>query len=454
MVRSAGRRRAPAAALVVLAIGACGENSPLGELFKSESPYEEYLGTLRSAGLDQTALGRDWVRAGDQALARPVSARLPFRETGYCSPETPSAVAYRFELRRGRTLAIDISFDSARPARIFVDLFIQRDTNPPERVASLGTEDSSLSYDVRRDGTYLLRLQPELLRGGRWTVVERTRASLGFPVPGLGVQAVRSGFGADRDAGRRSHQGLDIFAPRGTPVIAIVDGYARASTNELGGNVIWLNDAMRGRTFYYAHLDRWAVDGGATVRTGDTVGFIGTTGNARTTPPHLHFGIYEGGPIDPLPFLAPDDPVPPAIDTSGGKWDEWVRVTAASAMLRSGAHRDADTLQRLQRGAVARVSAMSHRALRVILPDETTGYLDPQAVISAKRPLSRVALDSGTVLRESPANAAPVVERLTARISGDVLGRFGEFTLVRIPDAGTGWVTTHMMGFPPSCCQR
>lgn len=442
------------ALLILLAIAACGDSSPLGDLFKSESPYDEYLGTLQKAGLDGTALGRDWARAGEQALARPIPARLPFRETGYFPPETPSAVAYQLQLRRGRTLAIDIAFDTARPARIFVDLFIQRDTNPPERVTSLSAGDSSLTYDVRRDGTYLLRLQPELLRGGRWTVIERTRASLGFPVPGLGVQAVRSRFGAERDAGRRSHEGLDIFAPRGTPVIAIVDGYARASTNELGGNVIWLNDATRGRTLYYAHLDRWAVDGGANVQVGDTVGFIGTTGNARTTPPHLHFGIYENGAVDPLPFLAPDDSVPPAIDTTGGNWDRWVRVTPVSAMLRRGAHRDADSLFRLQRGAVARVSAISFRALRVALPDETVGYLDPRSVTSAERPLSRVPLDSGTVLRESPGAAAPAVEQLTARVLGDVLGRFGEFTLVRVPLAGTGWIATHMMGLPPSCCQR
>ena len=441
------------ALLVVLVACGCGKDTPLGELFHHESPYEEYVATLDRTGLDETALGEDWIRAGDQALTRAVSARLPFRETGYFPPETPAAVAYRLELRRGRTLAIDIGFDTARPGRIFVDLFIQRDTNPPERVASLGKEDSALSYDVRRDGTYLLRLQPELLRGGRWTVVERTLASLGFPVPGLGVQAVRSRFGAERDAGRRSHQGLDIFAPRGTPVIAIVDGYARASTNQLGGNVIWLNDATRGRTFYYAHLDRWAVDGGANVQVGDTLGFIGTTGNARTTPPHLHFGIYDGGPIDPLPFLAPDDSVPPAIDSSGS-WNRWVRVTPVSALLRSGAHRDADSVVRLPRGAVARVSARAHQSFRVVLPDQTIGYLDQLQVASAERPLSRVALDSGTVLREAPANSSPAVERFTSRVSGDVLGRFGEFTLVRVPVAGSGWVATHMIGLPPSCCQR
>jgi len=439
MVKATPWRRAPAVLLAMAAIDACGKGSPLGDLFKSESPYEEYLGALRGAGLDQTALGNDWVRSGERALAEPVPARLPFRETGYFSPETPAAVAYRLELRRGRTLTIDISFDTARPARIFVDLFIQRDTNPPERIASLGTQDSSLSYDVRRDGTYLLRLQPELLRGGRWTVVERTRASLGFPVPGLGVSAVKSRFGAERDAGRRSHQGLDIFAPRGTPVIAIVDGYARASTNELGGNVIWLNDATRGRTFYYAHLDRWAVDGGASVQRGDTVGFIGTTGNARTTPPHLHFGIYDGGPVDPFPFLAPDDPVPPPIVAPMEPRNQWVRVRAVRTELRSGPNKESAAIGVLARGGLARVSAATRGAYRVRLPDESAGYVDAATMTGIEQALTRIELDSGTVLRESPAGSAPAVDVLNATTGVEVLGEFSGFALVRLPDARLAW---------------
>jgi len=428
-----------AVAAALLAIAGCGEDTPLGDLFHHESPYEEYVATLDRNGLDETALGQDWIRAGEQALTRAVSARLPFRETGYFPPETPAAVAYRLELRRGRTLAIDIGFDTARPGRIFVDLFIQRDTNPPERVASLGKEDSALSYDVRRDGTYLLRLQPELLRGGRWTVVERTLASLGFPVPGLGVQAVRSRFGAERDAGRRSHQGLDIFAPRGTPVIAIVDGYARASTNQLGGNVIWLNDASRGRTFYYAHLDRWAVDGGADVQVGDTLGFIGTTGNARTTPPHLHFGIYDGGPIDPLPFLAPDDSVPPPVGATTARLNQWVRIGTRRTDLRSGAHPEAFPIDVLAPGWLARVRATAQRTYRVELPDQSTGYVDAAAITGADRALTRIELDSGTVLRESPAESAPAVAVLDTKLGAEVLGTFSNFALLRLPDATLAW---------------
>jgi murein DD-endopeptidase MepM/ murein hydrolase activator NlpD len=452
-MRSFSQRRRAARLLLPLILSlSCGVEERISDLLHSDSPYEEYLGRLRQSGLDQTALGRDWVRAGETALAAAAAASTPFQETGYFPPETPGAVAWRLELRRGRTLAIELRFDAARPARVFLDLFSVRDTNPPSRVASLKEDSTALRYQVRRDGVYILRLQPELLRGGRWTLVQRTEASLGFPVPGFDVKAVKSRFGVDRDAGRRRHHGLDIFAPRGTAVVALVDGYARPGTNPLGGNVVWLTDGRR--NLYYAHLDRWAFQDDAQVRVGDTLGYIGNTGNARTTPPHLHFGIYDNGPVDPFPFLAPDDPSPPAPTRPPEEWNQWVRVTAREAVLRSGAGRDADTLLRLERGGLARVIAASHRAVRVLLPDESTGYLDPQALTSVAAPLLRTRLDSGTVLREFPGDRAPAVERVTGAVMGDVLGRFGEFALVRVPEAGTGWVAAHMIGLPPSCCQR
>lgn len=427
----------------LLVASGCDREGPLGNLFHSEAPpYEQYLAGLKSAGLDSTALARDWISAGETALVRPVAARLPFRETGYFPPHAAGAVAYRLELRRGRKLVIDVRFDTAQPARLFVDLFRIGDEESPDRVASLPADTTAMVYDVRRDGTYLLRLQPELLRGGRWTVEERTQASLGFPVPGFSIPAIRSRFGVDRDAGRRRHQGVDIFAPRGTPVIAVVEGYARSGTNELGGNVVWLRDGYRGRNLYYAHLDRWAIDGGASVRPGDTLGFVGTTGNARSTPPHLHFGIYDGGPVDPEPFLLPDDPAPARIAAPLARLDEWVRVTGGreGVLLRIGPHRGADTLFRLQRGSLARVSAASLGAFRVRLPDRTEGYLDAADVTSVDRPVRREQLEAGIVLAEGPDGSGPAVEVLGLATGVDVLGRFGDFELVRLPDARLGWV--------------
>jgi murein DD-endopeptidase MepM/ murein hydrolase activator NlpD len=439
---------------VALSLAGCGADNAIRDLFRSDSPYQAYLRRLQEAGLDQLALGRDWIDAGTRALNRPIEARLPFRETGYFAPERPEAVAYRMELTRGRTLSIAIDFETASPARIFVDLFEPRDTNPPDRLASLEDGDSVLTYQIRRTGVYLLRLQPELLRGGRWTVVERTLASVGFPVPSVGVPAIKSRFGVERDAGRRRHHGIDIFAPRGTPAVAVAEGVARASTNPLGGNVVWLHDSRRGRTYYYAHFDRWAVGEYQSVKPGDTLGFIGNTGNARTTPPHLHFGIYESGPVDPFPFVAPDDPVPGGFAVPAERLDDWVRVTAPAAGLLRGAHRGADTLRRLERGAIARVSGSTGRLYRIELPDRETGYVAAEAVGGAAEPLRRLALDSGAVLRESPAPAAPVVAVLSAPGEAGVLGDFAGYVRVRLDSGREAWLVAPPAPPPPRTRRR
>ncbi|UJH89966.1 M23 family metallopeptidase [Antarcticibacterium sp. 1MA-6-2] len=117
---------------------------------------------------------------------------------------------------------------------------------------------------------------------------------------------MQSIWGDARDGGRRSHEGVDIFAPRGTPVIAVTNGRITSSGERgLGGKQVWLRDTKRGQSLYYAHLDSIAALGNARVTTGDTLGFVGNTGNARTTPPHLHFGIYKGykGAINPFPYI-------------------------------------------------------------------------------------------------------------------------------------------------------
>jgi len=413
----------------LLMVGAgCSANGVLSRLTVTPSPHERYADGLRTASLDQTALGRDWLRAGEAALAGAVAVSLPFREAGYF-PAEAAAAAYQFDLQRGRRLAVDVSFDSLDGGQLFVDLFEHREGDAPRRVESL-TDGTTLTYDVPRDGRYLLRLQPELMRSGRFTIVERTLASLAFPVSGLTAAAVQSEFGASRDAGRREHEGIDIFAARGTPVLAVVDGHARTGTNGLGGNVVWLREGLTGRRFYYAHLDKWALDGSVSVRAGDVLGYIGNTGNARTTSPHLHFGIYEGGAIDPLPFLRMDDAVPPAV-TGLDRLGEWARVSVARTPLRDGVARTSAVRAQLERTAVVRVMGVAAAGLRVVVPDGTTGYVTAGAIVPARTALRQQRLNAGATFRERPLAHAPAIEVVEAPVEVAVLGSFGEFLLVR-----------------------
>ena len=129
--------------------------------------------------------------------------------------------------------------------------------------------------------------------------------SLAMPVEGVLPGMLRDSWQAPRDGGRRRHEGLDIFAPRGRPVRAATEGIVlRVGTNPLGGQVVWVM-GPGGQRHYYAHLDRFAgVRAGQRVEAGTVLGYVGTTGNARGTPPHLHYGIYTArGPISPYPLL-------------------------------------------------------------------------------------------------------------------------------------------------------
>ena len=417
----------------------CSGNTLLPRLTQTPSPHERYVDALRGNALGGTALARDFVHAADAALAQPLGVSLPMRESGYFAAERPAAVAYRMELQRGRTLSVELTFETSEPAQLFVDLFEIPVDGAPRRIASL-TEGAALQADIRRDGIYVLRLQPELLRGGRYTIVQRTLASLPFPVEGLTARAVQSEFGAARDAGRREHEGIDIFAARNTAVVAVVDGTAQSGTNGLGGNVVWLRDHGQPRSFYYAHLTRAAFEGTTRVRTGEVVGYIGNTGNARTTAPHLHFGIYQRGAIDPLPFLRADDREPPPIEDDV-KWvSELVRVTSARGTLRSGTTRDAATVAQLSRATLAQVAGMTGSQLRVELPDRSHGYLDRSSVALAQAPLRRQTLRAGQVVRERPDDAAPAINTIDEPVTVDVIGEFNRFALISGPANQSGWI--------------
>lgn len=109
-------------------------------------------------------------------------------------------------------------------------------------------------------------------------------------------------WGAPRSGGR-SHQGVDMFAAHGTPLYAVEDGTVRTSDSALGGVSVHVNGAS-GDAYYYAHMSTRAVVTGQRVRAGDVIGAVGNTGNARSTPPHLHFQYHPGGggAVNPTPL--------------------------------------------------------------------------------------------------------------------------------------------------------
>jgi len=136
-----------------------------------------------------------------------------------------------------------------------------------------------------------------------------------LPVQGVRPEQLQDTFNDSRGNGGRRHEALDIMAPRGTPVLATDDGtIAKLFTSKQGGLTIYQFDATATYAYYYAHLDRYA-DGlkeGDTVRRGQVIAYVGSTGNADPAAPHLHFTIFrltpekqwwKGDPIDPFGLL-------------------------------------------------------------------------------------------------------------------------------------------------------
>jgi murein DD-endopeptidase MepM/ murein hydrolase activator NlpD len=142
-------------------------------------------------------------------------------------------------------------------------------------------------------------------------------SSGGLVMPVLGVlpAQLQDNFGNPRSGGRM-HGALDIMAPRGTPVVASVDGTIRKLfTSNAGGLTVYEFDAAEEKVYYYAHLDRYAdnLREGIPVKAGTVIGYVGTTGNAPPGAPHLHFAIevltadkrwWQATPINPYPLLA------------------------------------------------------------------------------------------------------------------------------------------------------
>jgi peptidoglycan LD-endopeptidase LytH len=160
-------------------------------------------------------------------------------------------------------------------------------------------------------GAVVLVLGVLMMHRTAWALVRYAGSPGALEVPVRGVKrlALHSSWGEPR-SGRRRHQGIDIFAHRGTPVVAAAEGIVVriGTTDRLGGNTVWVA-GKPSTLYYYAHLDgfRPGLRVGEHVEAGDVLGRVGNTGNARTTPPHLHFGMYPlvraFWPVDPTPLL-------------------------------------------------------------------------------------------------------------------------------------------------------
>ena len=290
------------AGIMIVSSGcAAGEHSPSPRPTAVRSERDMYAASVRA----RPSAVRAWEEASRRALRSGRAIAPAHREHLRFRDGRAVAAAYRLSLMRGQSVQVSVT-PVRGTARVFMDMFHHPGGGMFRPVHWDRQSDGTSTFIARQDGEYLLRIQPRIGVGGVYELAVVSDVSLVFPVAGAGASSIGGVFGDPRDDGARSHEGVDIFAPRGTPVVAVADGLIEQARNTpTGGLVIWQADASSSLTYYYAHLDELLVREGTYARAGDIIATVGNTGNARGAQPHLHFAIYRPGriPLDPEPLL-------------------------------------------------------------------------------------------------------------------------------------------------------
>lgn len=401
-------------------------------LFSSSRPHQQYAQKLKGAGLDQTALGRQWLAAADSALSSPQTITLPYRELGYFGAEKPRATGLKFRAKQGEKLHFRIQASPDTGFLLFAELWLER-VNEEPRFLQAPDSLNQFTQEAEGDETYILRLQPELLKSGDYTLSISVGPSLDFPVEGGRVGSI---WGDDRDAGARSHEGIDIFAPKRTPALAAANGTV-TSVREggIGGKVVFMRPEGKRFTLYYAHLDEQLVTNGQRVYAGDTLGLVGNTGNARTTPPHLHFGIYaSGGAVNPLPFVNPTIKRPADVRIEKGLLQDTLRT---NSNLRIGSRNYGPNVVVFPLAAAA-------DGLRIQLPDGLVTSIPASATRNVSTALRQASIKKDSFLLESPKDGSPrkLLVKKETRVA--VMGYYLDYAFVEVSDQ-KGWLSSSLL---------
>lgn len=412
-------------------------------LFKPASPHEQYQRKLTSTGFDKTAAGTAWLNAAQSSLLKPSQIALPFKERGYFAAENIPAVAYEFTAVKGQKLSISISQKPVEGFKIYVDLMSLEDQKL-KSLAFIDTVTTSIEYEVDNTGKFLVRLQPELLTNGEYTLEINYGPSLAYPIKTSSRNNTQSFFGDGRDANTRKHEGIDIFAPRLTPVIAAAEGtVTRVNENNLGGRVVWMRPNGKDYTLYYAHLDKQISIEGQKVMPGDTLGLMGNTGNAKTTAPHLHFGIYaSGGAVDPFPFVNPIVKPLPDISSSLTHLNATMR-TIRNTDIFLGPNERGTKLRTLALNSIVKVHAANRNWYRVELPDHTMGFIQSSRLVTTSKPIKAFKISAEEqIVFDKPDTGAAIKSIIPVNSSVELLGYSGNYALIKGLADTTGWIKT------------
>ncbi|MEH3112998.1 M23 family metallopeptidase [Pedobacter terrae] len=409
-------------------------------LFKASSPHEQYQKKLINVGLDKTAMGSAWLNAANISTQKALNINIPYKENGYFAADKVPATAYKFNATKGQKLIIKISKKPSTNALVYIDVWYSVDQTQ-KLIASADTLNNPVSFDIEETGSYLIRLQPELLQNVAYELEITTGPSLAFPIKSKNINNIKSYWGDGRDNNVRKHEGVDIFGNFRTPVLAISEGtVTRVNENNLGGKVVWMRPKGKDYTLYYAHLDEQLAVEGQDVKTGDTLGLMGNTGNARNTPTHLHFGIYTfNGAVNPLPFIDPITKTPSAVTASSNKFNKMLRTIFTTRML-SSPQSKATVLATLNTGTIVEANAATANYYKAELPDGSTGFIQSNSLVQVADPLKKFKINMRQQkVYDKPDSLAALRTTLKEGQIVNLLGIFGNYQLINA-DTETGWI--------------
>lgn len=408
------------------------------KLFKSQDPYQNYLNTLDKSGLENYGIAQKWIRNGDILKASNLNAQtLPYTEMAYFDPAKAEAIFWQYEVREGNNIKIKADVLTDTSTVYFIDVFRKEVGDFPHLHYSEGQQ--KIEYTVKQDGEHVLRVQPELLGGGAVILSIEVSGSLAFPLPNMQSNQIASFWGDARSGGARKHEGVDVFAKRGSPVRAVVNGMVRRTgQNRLGGNVVWVNSGRY--NYYYAHLDSQLVQTGQRVAIGDTLGTVGNTGNAITTAPHLHFGIYRRGEgaVDPLPFIRVAEK-PKEIAASDSVFlKEYGVFSVGSGNLRASPNLRSTVIAKHPKFTYFEILAKSGDWFRIQFPDQSIGFAH-QSILDISNPnTSEIALEPTDAIFEFFDHGLLPASNFVGQ--GKVLGYFKNMVHVQLNSGAKIWM--------------
>lgn len=424
---------------LIFILGSCQKEKVKKE-YKPSNAHGAYIFSLKQANLQNTILFKEFVQSSEDALSEALRVSIPYSEMFYIDHSRPDASGYRFSLKRGQKLKIKIDQNSDDSLQLFIDVFRIKDTANTSwyKVASANEDSLYLEFIARRESEYLLRIQAELLVDVQCKVKIEVESSLGFPVFGKNKSAIQSFFGDPRDGGRRDHHGVDIFASRHTDVLASANGYVgRTGNSRIGGRHVWVYYPSLGINCYYAHLETVSVKRSKKIKAGTKLGTVGNTGNARYTPPHLHFGIYQSGigPVDPYYFIATENTKAKDISKSINLLGKPLRTCFNNVELYT-----CDSVFNLPINTDLIIEAVSTNKLRVQLANGRKGFIKINEAEIASEALSISTNKNITKLYNNPSDKGLIIRNIISGEQIQVISYHNEYCKVKLQTGEIGWL--------------